>query len=150
MIKRDKIASLATAMTQSKRVAGEQFYHFTPEAPQELVNIFLSHYTVNDLDYEIFSNACDIVSEINAEGSDESTGRLMTDEYITEQIYERAAESASYYTYDRLQYLNNNTEGEISDIMREYQEETISNACALWYDRQVEQAAIIIKDWVNA
>lgn len=39
---------------------------------------------------------------------------------------------------------------DISAIMGEYGEDSISTACAIWYDRQVEQAAIIIKDWINA
>lgn len=153
MTKQEKIASLENAMTQGTRGAakdgqlvagGEQFYHFTDTAPKELVALFLEHYAVQDLDYETFSVACDIVSDIyDTYGKD-------TDDEATERIYEQASDSASIYTSDRLSYLNNNNEYEIAEIAQEYATDSISSACAIWYDKQVEQAAIIIKDWINA
>lgn len=144
MTKKEKIKSLATALTQSERDGEENFYHFTDDAPEELKDEFLKHYNVDDLDYEMFSRAADIVAEVYEDKP------KATDDEATDDIYERASESASIMTYDRLQYLNNNTEGEISDIMHEYSERSIATACAIWYDKQVEEMAIIIKDWVNA
>lgn len=73
----------------------------------------------------------------------------VSDNEVTDEIYEGASDSASVYTNERLAYLNNQNESDISDVMSEYGEHSIANACAIWYDRQVEQAAIIIKDWVN-
>lgn len=121
-------------MTQSEREGGEKFYHFTDEAPKGLKDEFLKHYNVNNLDYQMFSTACDIVSEIYHDIKENDAV-----DAVEEMIYERCSDSASIITYDR-----------ISDIMHEYGELSIATACAIWYDKQVEQAAIIIKDWVNA
>lgn len=145
MTKKEKIASLKSAMTTSKREGEEEsFYHFTNTAPKELIELFVENYSVKDLDYEIFSRACDIVSEVYSYKPE------ATDEQATDDIYEHSSESASVYTNGRLEYLNQWNEEEISQTMREYGEQSIAIACAIWYDRQVEQAAIIIKDWVNA
>lgn len=153
MKKGDKIKSLANAMTTSVRGMtkegqldpdGEKFYHFSGSAPEELENLYLEHYEVRDIDYETFSRACDIVSEIYEETPEADN------EKIEEGIYERASDSASVYTSTRLEYLNIWNQDEISDIMREYGTEDIATACAIWYDRQVEQATIIIKDWIEA
>lgn len=144
MTRQEKIAVLAKAMTRSKRDDESEFYHFTDEAPEELKDLFLEHYNVDDLDYETFDRACDIVREVYDDKPE------ATDDEATEEIYERASDQASVYTADRLAYLNMRNEDEVSQTMREYGMTSIADACAAWYDRQVEQAAIIIKDWVNA
>ncbi len=146
MTKAEKIAGLGSYMTTSKRDDETVFNHFTETTPHELEDLFLEHYNVKDLDYEIFGRALDIVSEAY-EGKAHDEG---SDGRVEEEIYDAASDSASVYTSDRLAYLDNQNEDEISKTMREYGETSIANACAIWYDRQVEQAAIIIIDWVNA
>ena len=69
---------------------------------------------------------------------------------IIDEICEASGDSASYYNIDRLGYLNVNNEDDIADIMHEYGERSISVACAIWYDRQVEHGALIIRDWVES
>lgn len=64
MTKQEKINTLDNAMTQSERANGDEFNHFTESAPEELKSIFLESFEVRDVDYNIFSKACDIVSEI--------------------------------------------------------------------------------------
>lgn len=143
MTKSEKIASLDAAMTVSKRNDDTEFDHFTDTAPKELQDLFLEHFEVRDVDYEIFDRACDIVSEIYSDKPD------ATEEEATEEIYERASDSANVYTSIRLDYMNMWNEQEISEIMREYDLSSIADACAVWYDRQVEQAATLINEWVN-
>lgn len=146
MNKTEKVAILNTTMMQSNRRDNpeEKYTHFTDTAPRELTDLYLENYEVRDLDYEIFSDACDLVRELYDENKDWS------DEAITDAIYDRASDSASVYTAARLAYLNIWNQDEISDTMREYNTDDIATACAIWYDRQIEQAAIIIKDWINA
>lgn len=149
MTKLEKIAVLSDAMTQSKREDGTEFYHFTDKAPEELKSLYLEHYNVAELDYETFSQACDIVSEIYKEfkGTEKVGGDIEGD--IIDEIYERSSDSASVYTSVRLGYLNNQNESDISDYMKEYGVHSIAETCAIWYDKQVEQQALIIKDWIN-
>lgn len=144
MNKEEKIKALATAMTTSKR-AGEDdsFYHFSATAPEELKDLYLEHYrTLRDIDYETFSRACDIVSEIYTEKPD------ISDDDATDDIYERASDSANPYTSVALSYLNSWNQEEIGETAREI-ESDIATACMYWYDKQVEQAAIIINEWIN-
>lgn len=145
MTKKEKISSLATAMTIKTRADGREFYTFTDTAPKELTSLFLEHYQVADLDYETFSKACDIVSEIYADTRIEHA----TNERLIDYINERSDNTASIYTSTRLSYLNNNNEHDISDVMKEYNTVIISTACAIWYEKQVEQAAMRINKWVK-
>lgn len=135
--------AVTCAMTQSTRGKakdgqadpdGEVFNHFTDTAPQELRDLFLENFEVKDLDYEIFSRACDDVAEVDLrdlEGS-EFTGDF-----------------ASVYTFDRLQYLDNNNQDEISEYVKSY-EVDIATACAIWYDERVNSACGLIRDYVLA
>lgn len=139
-----KIALLPNAIKSTSRPDGTMFSHFTDDAPESLKQLFLEHYEVADLDYQTFGEACELVSEIYADEPDANAKK------VEEMVYERSGDRASYYTSDRLAYLSPSNEGEISDIMRDYGMHSISEACAAWYDKQVEQQAILIKDWVNA
>ncbi len=147
MNKEQKIASLANAMTCKTRDDGTEFYCFTDEAPQELRDLFLEHYTIRDVDYETFSDACRVIEEVYGEHTDKD-GRF-NDIDIEEAIYERSGDRASVYTSERLGYLNMWNEYEVSDIMSEYSAKSIANACAIWYDKQVEEQAMIIKNWIE-
>lgn len=149
MIKDEKIAALATAMTATTRDNGEVFNHFTKESPQELQDLYLKHYGSDDLDFEIFNRALDVVDNARVDAKKDDNGKV-DEENVVDNIYTYASDSASIMTYDRLQYLNNNNEQEISEMMRDFEMRSIADACAAWYDKQVEQAAIIINDWVMA
>ena len=148
MTKEQKIKALETAMTQSERDGNKDdtFYHFLDNAPEELKDLYLEHYNVRDLDYQIFSEACDLVSECYHDNDANNDGA----NFVEDMIYERASDKASVYTADRLAYLSMHNEDEVSEIMREYSEPSIATACAIWYDKQVEQASIIIHQWINA
>ncbi len=141
MTKKEKIAVLEKAMTVSKRDDGSTWTHFTEEAPEELKDLFLEHYNVRELDYDTFSEACDVVSEVYADMP------KATDDQATEAIYERSSDRASYYNDDRLEYVTIWNQDEVADIVRESGCD-VATAGAIWYDRQVEQASIIIKDWI--
>jgi hypothetical protein len=152
MTKSQKINALAKAMRQSVRGAakdgmldpeGEKYYHFTDEAPKELQDIFIEHYEVRDVDYETFSAACDIVFDIY------TSEPTISKEEAEDDIYESASDSASVYTGERLSYLNVWNQDEVAEIVREH-ECDIATGAAIWYDKQVEQEAILINEWVHA
>lgn len=87
-----------------------------------------------DLSYEICAKACELIADSDIkdlEGED--------------LFYE--SESASVYTSDRLGYLNNNNQGEISDKMKEYDSD-IQTACAVWYDDMVRNVALELRDYI--
>lgn len=151
MTKAEKIAALDTAMTVRTRGAakdgqlvpgGEEFTCFEDGAPETLVSLFLEHYEVRDLDHIIFSRACDIVAQVYEE-DEEGT------QPVEDAIYEKAPESASIWNDDRIGYVTVWNQDEIADLVREG-ETDICEAAATWYDRQVEQAAILISEWVAA
>lgn len=130
--------AVTCAMTQGIREKEDKtFYYFTETAPQELRDLFLENYEVNDLDYEIFSKACDIIAEM-------SVSELESDE-ASDAIQER--ESASVYTFDRLQYLDNSNQHEISEFCQNYKVD-IATACAIWYDEQVQNACGLIREYI--
>lgn len=143
MTKQEKLAALANAITTKKRADGEEFVCFSDDAPRELIDIFLEHYEVVDLDYEIFSRACDVVHGIY-----EDNPAIAYDDAVDE-IIKHSQDNANVYTRVRLSYLSMWNEEEVSDIMHEYDLKSIATACAVWYDRQVEEAAILIHDWVT-
>lgn len=133
--------AVTCAMTQSVRGKtkdgqadpdGEVFNHFTDTAPQELRDLFLENFEVKDLDYAIFSRACDAVAETSLDD--------LAD-------YEFEGEFASVYTFDRLQYLDNNNQSEISEFVQNYKVD-IATACAIWYDEQVNRACGLIRDYI--
>ena len=147
LTKKQKIESLKDSMVESKRDDGEEYIHFTEKAPRELKELFLEYFEVQDLAYEIFSHACNIVSEVYADyvENDKETREPADPE---SEISERVSGSASYYTSDRLGYLTMWNQDEISEVVRSNGVD-IDEACAYWYDAQVEQAAILIVKWIN-
>lgn len=122
-------------MTVSKRDNGEEFYHFSDNAPQEIKDIFREEYEIRDLDYEIFSRAIDTFSEYTIED-------IENDDF--------SVEFASYYTSDRLGYLNIWNQDEVTELVKTYDVD-IQDACAIWYDQSVERAMrIILNEYINA
>lgn len=115
------------------------FFHWKENTSQEIQNIFLDNYEIHDLDYEIFSKACDIIGEL-------SLDELKDEDKASELIQEQ--EPASVYTADRLAYLNIWNEDEISDMMKEYSISSIAMACAIWYDEQVQSACHLLRAYI--
>jgi len=139
-------------MTISRRIDETLYTHFTDEAPEELKKIYLEHYEVRDIDYQIFNTACDIISEVyanEAEQQRENKDERENEERITDCIEEATNDSASLYTSSRLDYLNTWNQDEIAMIVRSAQVD-IADACAMWYEQQVKQAAFtIINNWIK-
>lgn len=148
MTTQEKIKALECAMTVSKRKDDTEYTHFTDEVPQELKDLFLEHYEVRDTDYKVFNRACDIVVEIYGEQSEEQHAHHV-DQDINNGIYEKSNDSASVYTADRLALLDNWNQEDITQNVRDLGVD-IADACAIWYDKEVENACFIIKEWVEA
>lgn len=146
MTKKEKIDSLNLAMMVGLRDNGEKFNHFSEGAPEELKDLFLKHYEVQDLDYETFNAAIDMLIDIY---SDIPLDNQNID-YVDDSIYERASDCASVYTSDRLAYLNLWNQDEISEIVHSISSYDIATACAIWYDKRIEEMAIIINQWINS
>jgi len=135
----EKIDLLQNAMTTSERENGTEYTHFTDDAPQELKDVFLNEYNVRDIDYQIFSKACDTIVEAYS-NNEEGTP------FLKEYIQENYNDFASVYNADRLSYLNIWNDDEVSEIFKNYSCDTISTACATWYDEQVQNAITLIID----
>ncbi len=146
MTKLEKIAALGTAMTTRERTPGDEdtrFFVFADDAPTELQNLFCEHYEVRDIDYETFSRACDIVGEVYGETPEISKDGAEDD------AADRADDRASVYTAARLSYINIWNQGEVADIVREYDGQDVADAAAIWYERRVKEAARHVIGWVN-
>lgn len=146
MTKQEKIASLSNAMTRSERNANdsvaEYFYHFTDEAPQELRDLFIDNFAIDNKYYEIFDTAITIMDELCQDAE-------LTEDTADEAIYERSANSAPVYTHDLLALLDNNNQDDIAGYVVEHQSD-IAQACIYWYDQQVTEACFHIKNWIDA
>lgn len=141
MNKQKKIACLDKAMTRSERDNGDTFYHFTDDAPKELVDLFFENYEVRGVDYETFSDACDIMSDIlNSDDVDY--------EGIDARIHEQSEGTASVYTATQLSYIDIWNQDEISSIVREF-EMDIAVCAAIWYERQVQEMCQLLLEWIN-
>lgn len=132
-------------MDVSKRDDGETFTHFSDSAPEELKKLYLEQFEVRHIDYEIFSNAIDMLVDIYNDEAQETDGN----DFTIDAIYERSSGQASVYTAVRLSYLDIGNQEDIGSWVRANYTD-IADACAYWYDNQVEQAAFIINEWVNA
>lgn len=150
MTKKEKIALLEKAYTVKKIGEEEKIIiseDNTKEEQEVIKNLQfkLNHEVGNgsfEMCYGIMDKACDIVGEISEEYT------RMTENVFLDEINERANGSASVYNADRLALLNIWNEDEIAEVMGEYSCKMISEACAIWYDKQVELACIILKDWL--
>jgi len=133
--------AVTNAMERKERTPGDEstaFYCFRNDVAQPVRDLFLENYNVINFGYEIFSKACDIIANIDISE--------ITNDNAEDIINE--AEPASVYTSDRLEYLNIWNEDEISDIMKEYSIDSISTACAVWYDQQAQNAARLLRDYI--
>lgn len=123
-------------MTLSTRKDETEFYHFTDNAPKEIFDLFLEHYEVLDIYYEIFAKAIDTVVE--AWNNNEESPKL-----LNEYIRENYSDFSSVYTAEQLSYLNIWNQEEVSDNVKELGC-SISEACAYWYNNEVQNAIGII------
>lgn len=135
---KERYESVCSAFVQKKRDDGTEFYCFADNAPEELKDLFLEHYEVRDQDYEIMYDASSEIEDTELADIIKEDGN--------ELFYE--IESASVYNADRLSYLNIWNDDEISGIFKEYLCESISQACAMWYDRQVEEACNLLREYI--
>jgi len=127
---------------QTKQNERAEIYLFTENIDEEVKKILTRNIWedniggTSDLGYEICNSACNLISDTAIEDLEESE----------DTFYE--SESASVYTADRLSYLNNNNQNEISEKMKEYSTEDIATACAIWYDDMVRSVALELKDYI--
>lgn len=140
--KQERLDLLSRAYTVKKvDDEREQITVINDELPEEARNAIRDlQFKLNDetgsfeLDYEIMSDACSLLSDIELADLEEA------------DLYEH--ESASVYTSTRLGYLNSNNQGEIGDLMQEMGLSDIADGAAYWYDRQVTTAAEMLREWV--
>jgi len=96
-----------------------------------------------ELSYEIMASACNIVDEVYS-----NADINQTDEELEDDANERANDCASIYTGERLSWLSNWNQEEITQIMKEYSCD-IAGACAIWYDSQVRDMVGELINWIN-
>lgn len=126
---------LEKSMEVKKREDGTEFTCFSDTATEELKDLYLEHYEVRDLAYKIFSTAIDTIIEAY-ENNEKSVNLLY--------VLENYNDFASPYNADRLAYLNVWNDEDIARIFKDFSCESISMACAIWYDEQVKDAMVII------
>ena len=128
MNKKD-FTTLVNCLEQRTRDDGTKYICRKDDTPAKILliiqEIMFKNSTHNfDLDYEIFSDALNVLHDVDYKDLENF------------DIYENTEEYASVYTAVRLSYLNNWTQNEISDKQKEYGCD-IETACAVWYDEQV-------------
>jgi len=94
-----------------------------------------------DLSYEIMAKACDIYAEAYANNEDSPT-------MLMEYIEENYRDYASVYTYERLSWLDNNNQSDITDIVIDHGCD-IADACAKWYESKVYAVCWHLDEWIN-
>jgi len=87
-----------------------------------------------DLAYEIVSQSFELLPDT-------------TEDLATFNPYDTYIESASIYPYDRLQYLNIHNQYDIAQVLKETSSDDIANACAIWYDRIVQETIADLVDF---
>ena len=154
MQKQQKIAMLSKAYTTKKvddnreQITIINDEALTPEEYSAIKDIQFNLQNENisfDLAYEVMYQACDILAEIYNDEQQENSNQ----EFITDAIYDRTNDQASPYNAQRIAYLTIHNESEVSDILKEYSCDSISMACAIWYDKQVHLACTLLNDWVT-
>lgn len=138
MITKKTIDMLEGAMSMGERDNGKSYFYFNDTVDETLQDLFRKNYSLRDLDYEIFNRAIDTICEAFHDCKNKKD--------LQEYIRDNYTEYASIMTYDRLQYLNNNNDDEIARNLREWELATVSQACAVWYDEQVQCAIEKILD----
>ena len=90
-----------------------------------------------DLNYEILQSTLAYLDDESIELDD-----LLNDDFEINYPFDGFS---SIYTSDRLDYLNNNNQSDITQALKETDSD-IQDACAYWYDRQVENTLYSLRD----
>lgn len=135
MNKQEKLELIGSAFVTLKRADGTEFelytYGLNDEVRDKLSEIQQVLDVGLDASYEIMSEACDIVGNLEIEVIE--GGNL--------DLYSDCDAAASVYTAVQLSYLNVNNENEISDLMKELSFTSIALACSYWHTQKVQEAA---------
>ena len=147
MTKLEKQNAIANCMEVKKWDNGKEGYIIKDNLKAEneelynlLINIIYEDNIggVHDISYEITAKACGIIGDLTPEEIEEDND---------DHFYEM--ETASVWNSDRLSYLNVNNEQEIADKMKELSLDSISTACAVWYDDQVRSVVLSLIDYIK-
>lgn len=137
-ITKEQYQELLNGLETKKRDNGEKFICRKNELSNEVEEIIKEvTYNINDnthdfdLTYEILDSALRELSNFDFED-------IIQEDF---DVLENFDTAASYYTSDRLSYLNAWNE---EDIVAHMNGNSISEACAYWYDEQVQNAMAVI------
>ncbi len=92
-----------------------------------------------DLKYNVMSDACNWIDE-NIEKVED-----IKDVDNVKDIFDF---QANVYTDVRLSWLTKSNQYDISELMKEYELDDISTACAVWYENRVEDAVIDLVSYI--
>lgn len=140
---KETFAILTTATERRLRDDQSAFYCIKDSVPtniaQALKDIVYRKENGFDIPYMMLDDALNILYSIELD-------RILDDSF---SIYDYDGDIGSVYTSDQLEYLNLNTQQEISDIMREYDLTDIASACAYWYDQEVRDMVQEIINYIK-
>lgn len=147
MNKQEKYNAIINAMEytgdEPKNGMRANIYIIKDETPEETRKVLIDIiYDKNiggshDLSYEIVFRACDVISELSLEDLEN-----------TDCLWDIERDWASFYTAERLGYLNMNNQDEIIEKLKEYDSD-IATACAVWYDAMVRDVAIELQEYIT-
>lgn len=128
----DQFNILVDCLETRTRNDGTEFICKKDNTPTELANIIDNVMYDNDqhdmdLNYLIMDKALTFLANVGFEEFTQDTF----------DPYDHNTEFASYYTGERLSYLNVWNQDEISQEFKDNGAEDIATACAMWFDDQV-------------
>jgi len=126
-------ATRSDGTTYHRVVEGNQ----NSEACYEIVR-HLNDDSIEDIGYEIAYRAAAFLEDADPKDFD-TEGNYTGD----------MPELASVWTFERLSYLNNDNQRDISDILKEYGCEDIATAAAIWYNQQVAEAINLLTEKIK-
>lgn len=97
-----------------------------------------------DTSYDIMNSACNIIDGLTLEKSGRDS--LLDEDML--DLYAEVDGSASVYTATRLAYLKNDNEDEITRLVKDEGIDSIATACAVWYDRKVQDATEALRVYI--
>lgn len=142
-------------MNQSKLDRLESAMSYTGENPEAGTRADI--YIINDgVDEETRNFLCELIAELRNSCATDLAFELVSTaiDLVVEQDgeaedwQELADDSASVYTSTRLEYLHQSNQDEITDIVKEYDND-IQTACAVWFERQVGEVCEKLSEWVS-
>jgi hypothetical protein len=146
---KERYDAICDAMTTKER-GNDTIYVYREDLNEdvrdELMRIQRESGNSFEISYDIMASACAIINDKTLDGSGRDS---LIDEDMLD-LYADADGTASVYTSTRLEYLSPNNESEISDLMADESITSIAEACAIWYERQVESYARQLRDYILA